>query len=167
MYLGNYNHGSTWMSLNKCGNQNSIYGSKISTIFNYPEMIDVKFIFDTAEEEKIVFGHKFILSLVSPVFRTMFFGKNHQPSTTIENDGDIRLVRMIGHNFDFMAFWSFLKFVYLDKIGPELFVGQTYSQIQGIFRCADFYEVAHLKENIFTCLCSKLTSRHTFLILET
>ena len=50
------------------------------SLFNNPEMSDVRFLVGG----QTVYGHKFVLALGSPVFKSMFFGELKEKRVVIE-----------------------------------------------------------------------------------
>ena len=56
-------------------------------MFNSPKLSDVRFLV----EGEIVYGHKLILAMGSPVFESMFFGELKEQREVIE-DKDLTLV---------------------------------------------------------------------------
>lgn len=54
--------------------------AEIQSLFNNSKQSDVRFLVDG----QLVFGHKFILSMGSPVFNSMFFGELKEQRDVIE-----------------------------------------------------------------------------------
>ena len=52
----------------------------IKPLFNSPEMSDVRFLVDG----QTVYGHKFVLAMGSPVFKSMFYGELKEQREVIE-----------------------------------------------------------------------------------
>ena len=54
--------------------------SEVKSLFNNPELSDVRFLVDG----QTVYGHKFVLAIGSPVFKSMFFGDLKEKGAVIE-----------------------------------------------------------------------------------
>ena len=61
--------------------------NEVRSLFNNPELNDVRFLVDG----QMLYGHKFILSMSSPVFKSMFFGELKEQRDVIEIE-DLSLV---------------------------------------------------------------------------
>ena len=61
--------------------------SETRLLFNNPEQSDVRFVVDG----QTVYGHKFVLAMGSPVFKSMFFGELKETREVIEIN-DLSLV---------------------------------------------------------------------------
>jgi len=137
--------------------------SRTSFLVNTPELSDVKFIFKTKEGsvETIIYGHKVILAMASPVFQKMFFNQNPNLVTPVEDKAEMK-----DHPFTAEAFLTFMKFLYTDIINYEAYEGLSTELILGILNCADYYDVPYLKTDCVKQLEKIITSTNVIQILE-
>jgi len=138
--------------------------SRTAFLVNTPEMSDVKFIFKTTNEgteDTIIYGHKFILAMASPVFYKMFFIQNPELLTPVGDE-----VEMKDHPFTAEAFLTFVKFLYTDKINYEAYQGLTMELIFGVLKCADYYDVPYLKTDCVKEVLKIMTRTNVIQILE-
>lgn len=100
------------------------------------DLADVHFIFNNNDIEEKIPAHKFILSVLSPVFKAMFFG----PMKEGEN------VKMSDSNAD--GFKEFLQFFYLRNVSLSM------ANMEAVVHLADKYDIMKYVENV----CSSLST---------
>lgn len=122
---------------------NTLYNSAANEVtkklYLNEDLADIHFEFEIDEEIKTVPANKAILSVLSPVFFTMFFG-------TMKEKGNVRIV-----DSDIIAFKEFLQFFYLSD------VKLTMENIETVARLADKYDILDCVNACATFLEGQLT----------
>lgn len=120
----------------------------ISKMFNNAELSDVNFVFSDGTE---FCSHKFILSIRSSVFTTMFYGSIPEATT----NKNIEIV-----DISSVAFSEFLRFIYTDK------VNLTIENLKEVIYAAHKYEIKQLGIICAQFLAEQLTSDNVIHYLD-
>ena len=120
-------------------------------MFNNDHMSDVKFAVRKANEERgIIPAHKFVLSISSPVFEEMFYGRNSEAA-------DEDFVEM--QDYDNDSFYEFLRFCYSDEVK---LTGRNVMQVAIL---ADRFLVPSLTDKCSKFISDNLDASNAFNIL--
>lgn len=113
-------------------NQDALVASE--RLYLSDDLADVHFVFTNNNIEEKIPAHKLILTVLSPVFRAMFFGpmKEKKDVLIVDSDAD--------------AFKEFLQFFYLRKVSLSM------ANMETVVRLADKYDIMMYVE----LACSKL-----------
>ncbi|KAJ3430356.1 btb/poz domain-containing [Anaeramoeba flamelloides] len=125
---------------------------KIQPLINNPDLADVKFYIGKDEEE--FYGHKFLLSITSPMWRTMFYSSNWSET---KNNG-LSEVKM--RDIDPEVFLKILQFSYIRQIELEENISVR------VLKAADKFMMKELKDCCFEFLINNLNVKNAIDIYQ-
>ncbi|KAJ6249564.1 btb/poz domain-containing [Anaeramoeba flamelloides] len=125
---------------------------KLQPLINNSDLADVKFFIGKDEEE--FYGHKFLLSITSPMWRTMFYSSNWNET---KNNG-LSEVKM--RDIDPEVFLKILQFSYIRRIELEEDIAVR------VLKAADKFMMKELKDCCFEFLINNLNVKNAIGIYQ-
>ena len=128
---------------------------RCSFLFNNELLSDIKFIVPVSgesegeESKQEIFAHKFLLSICSPVFYTMFYGAIPETGETVELS-----------DCDYEVLVDFLRYIYCD----ELTLNE--SNVSGVLDLSTKYMMPPLSEKCWQFFVSNMYPSNVFSVLS-